>query len=117
MSDELGISDEKDKYCCSTERGGVSETGSCTKSGSMMMSCSCCWPAAGTVSGLAEEARSCAFSTQVLGSESLEGCGGAIAVAAPQRILMAEAQLSKWEAGSCVKQSGRTERVVKTEGK
>lgn len=75
MSDELGISDEKDEYCCSTGKGGVSETGSCTKSGSMMMFCSCCWPAVGTVSGLAEEARSCAFSTQVLGSESLEGCG------------------------------------------
>jgi len=37
-----------------------------------MMSCSCCWPAAGTVSELEEEAISCAISTEVLGSESLE---------------------------------------------
>ena len=38
------------------------------------------------VSGPAEEAISCAFSIDVLGSESLEGCGGVllIAVAAPQ---------------------------------
>jgi hypothetical protein len=38
------------------------------KHGDVLLLRSCCWPAAGTVSGLAEEARLCAFSTQVLGS-------------------------------------------------
>ena len=76
------------------------------------MSCSCYWPAAGTVSGLAEEARSCVFSTQVLGSESLEGGAMLIAVAAPQRILMVEAQLLSPEQSSSKRISSRGTSIV-----
>lgn len=88
-SDELGISDEKDKYCCSTGRGGVGnrklyEVG---KHGDVLLLLLACsrnslWTG-----------RRGEISTQVLGSESLEGCGGEIAVAALQRISIAEAQL------------------------